>query len=78
MRKFLCRLLTFLIPFYLVGMIGAWFYYLGYQIGEFRNFDQMIEAQREDHSILIGMGYNEQALKREICWCSSVGRAADL
>ena len=61
MRKFLCRLLTFLIPFYLVGMIGAWFYYLGYQIGEFRNFDQMIEAQREDHSILIGMGYNEQS-----------------
>lgn len=60
MRKFLGRLLLFLIPFYFVGAFLAAVYYTGYTTGEFCDFDQLMEAQRENHDIFIGMGYNEQ------------------
>lgn len=60
MKKFLCRLLFFLIPFYFVGLFIGFVYYIGWTTGEFADFSQLIEMQRQDHNIFIGMGYNEQ------------------
>lgn len=60
MRKFLCRLLLFLIPFYFVGVFLIAVYYIGYMTGEFRDFGRLMEEQRQDHTIFIGMGYHEQ------------------
>lgn len=60
MKKFLCQLLLFLIPFYFVGLLIGGVYYVGCATGEFDDFDRLIEAQRQDHDVFIGMGYNEQ------------------
>ena len=46
MKKFICRLLIFLIPFYFVGIFIGFFYYIGWTVGELADFDRMIEAQR--------------------------------
>lgn len=62
MKKFICRLLIFLIPFYFVGIFIGFFYYIGWTVGELADFDRMIEAQRQNHDIFIGMGYNEQTV----------------
>lgn len=60
MKKFICRLLIFLIPFYFVGPFIGFFYYIGWTTGEFADCDQLIETQRQNHDVFIGMGYNEQ------------------
>lgn len=60
MKRFLCRLFVFLIPFICLGVIAIPFYFIGMQTGELQNFDKLMKRQREDHSVYIGMGYNEQ------------------
>lgn len=60
MKKFLFQFLLFLIPFYFVGLFIGVVYYVGCETGEFDDFDRLIEVQRQDHSVFIGMGYNEQ------------------
>lgn len=60
MKEFVCRLLLFLIPFYFIGALIVTVCCLGYITGEFRDFEQLIEEQRQDHNVFIGMGYNEQ------------------
>lgn len=60
MKKFLCRLLVFLIPFYFLGGFVGLIYYIGWMTGEFGSFDRIMELQRREHNVLVGMGYNEQ------------------
>ena len=60
MKRFLCRFFVFLIPFICFGSIAAPFFFIGIQTGELQSFDKLMEKQRDDHSIFIGMGYNEQ------------------
>lgn len=60
MKKFVWRLLLFLMPFYFLGPFLEYFYYIGWTVGEFADFDHLIEVQRLDHNVFIGMGYNEQ------------------
>lgn len=60
MKKFIGRFLVFLLPFFAAGCVVAWFCYIGFKVGELRDFNELIEAQRNDHSVFIGMGYNEQ------------------
>lgn len=60
MKKFLCRFFVFLAPFLCVAVVTVPFFYIGYTTGELRNFDSLMEKQRNDHSVYIGMGYNEQ------------------
>lgn len=52
--------MLFLIPFYFVGPFVGVIYHTGCETGELNDFDQMIEVQRMNHDVLIGMGYNEQ------------------
>lgn len=60
MKKFICQLSIFMIPFGIILVVYCFFMRVGYVTGEFRDFDTLIQEQREDHSIFIGMGYNEQ------------------
>lgn len=60
MKKFLTQFFLFLIPFFFIGFIIVLCIIAGYQTGELCEFDNLIEKQRENHSALIGMGYNEQ------------------
>ena len=60
MKKLLCQLLIFLIPFYFVGLFIGFTCYIGWTAGELADFNQLIEMQRQDHDVFIGMGYNEQ------------------
>ena len=39
-----------MIPFYLVAV----------NCGEFKDIEENVEAQRKNHDMLIGLGYNEQ------------------
>lgn len=59
MKKFIIRFLLFLIPFYFVGILILGVYHAGYETGEFCDFDELIQEQRKNHSVFIGMGYNE-------------------
>lgn len=60
MKKFICQLFIFMIPFGIILVVFCFFMRVGYVTGEFRDFDTLIQKQREDHCIFIGMGYNEQ------------------
>lgn len=60
MKKFLYRFLLFLIPFYIIGFTIILCGVAGYKTGELCEFDDLIGKQRANHSVLIGMGYNEQ------------------
>lgn len=60
MKKFICQLFIFMIPFGIILVVFCFFMRVGYVTGEFRDLDTLIQEQREDHSIFIGMGYNEQ------------------
>lgn len=57
MKKFLVHILLYAFPvFVAVSLLCG----PGIYSGEFGNIDAAIQAQRNDHSILIGYGYNEQ------------------
>ena len=60
MKKFLYRFFVFLVPFLCVAIVTLPFFYAGYKTGELRDFNSLIEAQRNEHTVYIGMGYNEQ------------------
>lgn len=60
MKRFLHRFFIFIIPFLCMGIAAVPFVYIGFEIGEINSFDRLIENQRADKSIYIGMGYNEQ------------------
>lgn len=60
MKKFCKDFLAFLMPFLCVCIAVIPFLYVGFQTGELRDFDELIERQRSDRSVKIGMGYNEQ------------------
>lgn len=55
MKKFI-RKLVFLLP---IVIVMIYFYYVAYNSGEIRDIDENIDKQRKDHSVLIGLGYNE-------------------
>lgn len=57
MKKFLVKLIIVSMPFliFLLPIVS-----IGFYSGELANFDRLIEQQRENPDILIGMGYNEQ------------------
>lgn len=58
MKRFLVKTLIIVLPFLL---IFSPFLYLGWQADELRDFDWVVEKQREaDSEYLIGMAYNEQ------------------
>ncbi|MCM1213716.1 MAG: hypothetical protein NC331_00450 [Lachnospiraceae bacterium] len=60
MKKFVEQLLVFMLPFYVAVIAIGICYFMGYEIGELCDYNKLIERQREDPSIFIGMGYNEQ------------------
>lgn len=62
MKKFVIRLFVFIIPYIIWGVIFLSFMRVGYIAGEFRDIDLLIQEQRKDHSIFIGMGYNAQTI----------------
>ncbi len=61
MKKFLIHIFVYALPILIfAGALGA-FYGVGVYSGEWgRDMDAAIEAQRRDHSILLGYAYNEQ------------------
>ena len=60
MKRFLFNFFIFIIPFLCMGIVVAPFGYVGFKTGELRSFDKLIEEQRTDKSVYLGMGYNEQ------------------
>lgn len=60
MKRFLRNFFIFIIPFLCLGIASAPFVYVGFETGEISSFDRLIQDQRLDKSIYIGMGYNEQ------------------
>lgn len=57
MRKFLREIVLYSVPLILFFAVAT---LPGYNSGEFRDFDDAIVTQRENSSVIIGMGYNEQ------------------
>ena len=62
MKKFIKDICLFSAPILLFIAFLIFLYFVGYQSGELREINDSITAQRENHSILLGMGYNEQTL----------------
>lgn len=60
MERFIKNIILFSIPIFLIGACVIPFYLAGYNTGEFSDIDEAIKSQREDHNILLGLGYNEQ------------------
>lgn len=60
MRRFVKDVFAWSVPILIIVAIFFGFYAVGYFSGEFQNIDKLIEAQRKNHSIILGMGYNEQ------------------
>lgn len=67
-KIFIKNIVIFLIPVIVFLLISQGpFYFAGYVSGEFRDIDKAIETQREEHNILIGLGYNEQTAYYKLC-----------
>lgn len=60
MQKFVKDVLIFFMPIIMVVSIFGGFYFLGYCSGELKDIDKLIKEQRNNHSVIIGLGYNEQ------------------
>ena len=60
MKRFIKNILFFFLPVLLFCSILAPFYLAAFNCGEFKDIEENIEVQRNNHDILIGLGYNEQ------------------
>lgn len=60
MKKFLRDILLYAIPIILLIVGYLSFFLVGYYSGEYVDIDNLIKKQREDSSIILGLGYNEQ------------------
>ena len=60
MKRFIKNISLFLLPVLCVVAYYTFFYCVGVYAGEFADIDRMIQRQRNDERVLIGMGYNEQ------------------
>lgn len=60
MKKFIKDVVVFLLPVLACAMFIGVFYLVAYDIGEFKDLEKNILAQRENETIVLGLGYNEQ------------------
>ena len=60
MKTFLKDVLIFSLPIIVIGCIFGFFYFIGYRTNEFEEIDTIIQEQRDNHVILVGLGYGEQ------------------
>ncbi len=60
MKKFIKDIVLFLLPFLILASCSVPFYLEALNCGEFSDIIDNIEVQRENHNIIIGLGYNEQ------------------
>ncbi len=60
MVRFIKQLVLFSIPLFFVIAVFGFFYFVGWQTGEFKNLERSAIRQQEDHRILLGYGYNEE------------------
>lgn len=60
MKKFTREIVFFMTPILIIIAIFGGFYYVGYYSGEFKGINIIVQEQRENHSVIIGLGYNEQ------------------
>ena len=76
MKRFVKEIVIFFIPLIIliVGIIPVAI--VGYKIGEFKSVDKWITAQRNNESVLVGLGYNEQTSVYKLKNCNE--READV
>ncbi len=60
MKRFIKNILLFFLPVILFCCAMIPFYLAAVNCGEFKDIEDNIEAQRKNHNMLIGLGYNEQ------------------
>lgn len=59
MKKFVIKILLFLWPVWIIAGMLLYVYFEAKSTGEFDSVKEMLAAQKEDHEVLIGLGYNE-------------------
>ena len=60
MKRFIKNIFLFFIPVILFCSAMIPFYLVAVNCGEFKDIEENVEAQRKNHDMLIGLGYNEQ------------------
>lgn len=60
MKKFVKDFLLYMLPFFILIFIYLLFVLTGYAAGEYKSIKGAIVKQRKDHTIILGLAYNEQ------------------
>ena len=60
MKRFVRDIILFMLPIMILVAGAVTIYYEALNCGELASIDKNIEAQRENHNSIIGLGYNEQ------------------
>ena len=60
MKRFIRDIILLILPIVLMVAVRLLIYIVAMECGEFKDIQDNIEIQRENHTVLIGLGYNEQ------------------